>query len=624
MLAGILLRREGYSEESTREANRVRRQRSTRDLNRILDYYVREDVQMAMFQYARGRKVTILRDFKPLFPEVRRPEDVLHLAMFCLLRQTNLWPSLHGTISRGQEDGPIVCDFVVELDYKADWAGCFEMSRPIVKFLEELGVCFFVKFSGHCSAHIIIPAEAFPQRSVLPQTFAGLNRALMNVIRRKVSHPRYIDMSFHNPNHFLRMAYSLNEKYGLVSVPVAVEQYDSFTPRLAQPDNVTVNPNWWQVPDDAVERTQELFNLIGSPQPMPKTPKPRFVSLVEQQFIEAEPLLTAEPKDQQKKHFPTLSSNEYQNLINAGQEYIARRKSLLQNPQMLSALRMLRRLRDKDFTANPREIASKFSISEADLNFMLRWEKCGRVLRHYARTDVQQAMYSYAQNRKVCVGNLERLLYFKEPDDIFPLAAYICLKSDKPLDYPAFYCTNAQFSTLNDEVTACDIIINIIAEDEETNLIRAAIPIISLLDSFGVNFLLKFDGYQSPEIIIPHSVVPRKEDKKKAKMRRETLIKNNTARIISAFGHRLKPLMRNCGALCALPQSPYHCSLLPYSVHEETGVASMPMNVKDVRDFSHEMAWLGKLEVNLGWDEIPRDSAKRTERFLRDVAVLQF
>jgi len=622
-LADVFLQREGASEELTREANRVRRQYSSLDLKRIVDYYIREDVQRAMFQYARGRKVTILRTFKPLFPALRQSEDVLNLAMFCLLQQTHFWPSLHGTISRQQENGPIVCDVVIELDYKADWAGCFEMSRPIVKFFEELGLFFLVKFSGHCSAHIIIPAEAFSPRSVLPQMFSGLHKTLMNVIRRKVNQPRYIDMSFHNPNHFLRMAYSLNEKYGLVSVPIPIEQYDSFSPRLAQPDNVAVNLDWWQIPDDATERTKELLRIIGAPQPVAKTPKPRFVSVVEQQFIEAEPFLTEEPKDRQKKHFPTLSSAEYQHLINVGQEYIERRESLLQTSQVLSALRILRRLRAKGFTLNTKEIAHKCHTSESDLNFMLRWEKCGRVLRHYAREDVQQAMYGHAQNRKVCLGNLPRLLYLKEPDDIFPLAAYICFNGDELVDYPSFYCTNAQFSVLNDDITACDIAINVIAENEETNLIKAAMPIISLLDTFGVTFLLKFDGYNAPEIIIPHSAVPIKNDKKKSKIRRETFIKNNVARMISAFANRLKPLMRNCGALCSLPQSPYHCSLLPYSVHEKTGMASIPMNLKHISNFSDEMAWLGKLEVNLGWDEIPQDAMKRTEKFFRDVAVLQ-
>jgi len=623
-LADVFLRREGISEESVREANRVRRQYSSLDLKRIVDYYAREDVQRAMFQYARGRKVTILRTFKPLFPALHSPEDVLNLAMFCLLQQTTFWPSLHGTISRQQENGPVVCDVVVELDYKADWAGCFEMSRPVVKFFEELGVCFFVKFSGHCSAHIIIPAEAFPKRHVSPQAFSRLHKTLMNVIRRKVNQPRYLDMSFHNPNHFLRMAYSLNEKYHTVSVPVPVERYDSFSPRLAQPDNLIVNLNWWQIPDDAVERTQELLKVIGAPQPTVKTPKPRFVSFVEQQFIKPEPFVTQEPKDRLKKDFPTFSSGEYQHLVNAGREYIERRKSLLQTSQVISALRMLRRLRAKGFTPTPEEIAHKCHTSEIDLSFMLRWEKCGRVLRHYAREDVQQVMYDYAQNRKVCLGHLQRLLFLKEPDDIFPLAAYVCLNGDEPVDYPAFYCTNAQFSTVSDEITACDIVINIIAENEETNLIKAAMTIISLLDTFGVTFLLKFDGYNAPEIIIPHSAIPIKDNKKrKAKIRHETFIKNNTARMISAFANRLKPIMRNCGALCSLPQSPYHCSLLPYSVHEETGMASVPMNLKDISNFSDEMAWLGKLEVDLDWDEIHQDSARRTERFLRDVAVLR-
>lgn len=88
--------------------------------------------------------------------------------------------------------------------------------------------------------------------------FRGLYKALMNLIRRKVSKPNYIDMSFHNFNHFLRMVYSLNEQHGMVSVPIPIEQYDSFSPRLAQPDKVAVNLNWWQIPDDA-QLWRDLF-----------------------------------------------------------------------------------------------------------------------------------------------------------------------------------------------------------------------------------------------------------------------------------------------------------------------------------------------------------------------------
>jgi len=623
MLANTFLRRGDASEEIYREVNKVRSQHSSRNLNRIVAYYAREDVQQAMFQYAQGRKVTILRTFKPLFPPLVQPKDVLHLSMFCLLQKTYFWPSLHGTISREQEDGPIVCDFVVELDYKSDWAGCFEMSRPIVKFFEELGLFFLIKFSGHCSPHIIIPAEAFPQRYMSPQMFHGLHRALMNLIRRKVSRPNYIDMSFHSFNHFLRMVYSLNEQYGMVSVPIPVEQYDSFSPRLAQPDNIIVNLNWWQVPDDAIERTETLLKLIHAPQPVAAKPKPGFVPLVEHQFIEVEHRLTEEPKDQQKKRFPILSSGEYQHLVNIGQKYIEKRLSLLQKSQIPSALRILRRLRAKGFTPNPKEIAHKSGVSETDLNFMLRWERCGRVLRHYARADVQQAMHNYAQNRKVCVGNLQRLLYLKEPTDIFPLAAYICLNSDEPVDYPAFYCTNAQFNALTDEITACDIVINIIPENEDVNPIKAAMPIISLLDSFGVAFLLKFDGYNAPEIIIPYSAISIENQSFQKRKRGESEAKTRHQSMIGTFAERLKPMMRNCGATCSLPQSPYHCSLLPYSVHEETGMASIPMNLKNIRNFSHKMAWLGKIEVNLDWDKIPQDAAKQTEKFLRDVAVLR-
>jgi len=285
MLTNMLLKRAGAKKELSREASRVRRQYSERDLRRIMEYYTREDVQQAMFQYAQGRQVTILRLFKPLFSALRQPEDVLHLAMFCLLQKTGFWPSLHGTISRKQEDESIVCDFIIELDYKADWARCFEMSRPIVQFFKELGLFFLIKFSGHCSPHIIIPAEAFPQRYTSQHMFRGLHKALMNVVRRKVSKPNYIDMSFHSFNHFLRLAYSLNEQYGLVSVPIPIEQYDTFSPHFAKPGNFTVNLNWWQVPDDAIERTQSLLKLIHAPEAVIAKPKPDFVSFLASIFL---------------------------------------------------------------------------------------------------------------------------------------------------------------------------------------------------------------------------------------------------------------------------------------------------------------------------------------------------
>jgi hypothetical protein len=52
-------------------------------------------------------------------------------------------------------------------------------------------------------------------------------------------------------------------------------------------------------------------------------------------------------------------------------------------------------------------------------------------------------------------------------------------------------------------------------------------------------------------------------------------------------------------------------------------MASIPINLKSIRNFSHQRAWLGKLEVNLDWNKIPQDAAKQTEKFLRDVAVLR-
>ena len=48
-------------------------------LEKIAAYYSRKDVQQAMHNYARGRKICVLRSFHPMFggSYLRKPEDLL-------------------------------------------------------------------------------------------------------------------------------------------------------------------------------------------------------------------------------------------------------------------------------------------------------------------------------------------------------------------------------------------------------------------------------------------------------------------------------------------------------------------------------------------------------------------
>ena len=117
-----------------------------KEKDKIVAYYARPDVQREMYRYAQGRLVTVLRNFKPMFSALHKPEDVLPL-MFHYLKGAHK-PSIHGTILRRNAAGKKVCDFVFEPDFKKNWAVAFSAARPVVRLFMSMGLPFFIKFSA--------------------------------------------------------------------------------------------------------------------------------------------------------------------------------------------------------------------------------------------------------------------------------------------------------------------------------------------------------------------------------------------------------------------------------------------------------------------------------------------
>jgi len=236
----------------------ARGQEPTGILKQIYDYYSRPDVQEAIYDFSKGRKITILREFYPMFNGLRAPEDILYIALHCLHINRGLWPSLHGTISRTDESGDYFCDFVVEIDYKEDWRVCFDGMLPLVEQLRDFGLSFCVKYSGNCSPHFIIPGELFPPDATRSQK---IRVGLLEYIKGVIRHPEHLGLSFLSEDHFLRLAYSFNENTGLVSVPILPEEYESFSRNLALPENVRVIPSWWaNYPEDAQYNLESFLN----------------------------------------------------------------------------------------------------------------------------------------------------------------------------------------------------------------------------------------------------------------------------------------------------------------------------------------------------------------------------
>lgn len=121
------------------------------------------------------------------------------------------------------------------------WCRSFEDLCGVIEILDDFDVCYRMKYSGVRSLHLMIPFEAFPKqfngKSVLSQR---------TEIRNKIQSyfHRHGGMERAHGGGVMRLAYSLNEDNGLVSLPFLSSQLSDFRPWEANIYHVTVDKPW--------------------------------------------------------------------------------------------------------------------------------------------------------------------------------------------------------------------------------------------------------------------------------------------------------------------------------------------------------------------------------------------
>jgi hypothetical protein len=241
----------------------------------ILAYYglERKDVAEAIFKYGRDRKVIMTSEPGTLGrgggqPGFHSSDEILALAQQALEGMEGIvprrYPGFHGTLARYPAAGGLMkrgqkgADLVIDIDVKGNYKEAFRQGRKVLDFLDSCNAPYRVKFSGGSGPHIIIPYEAFPESL----SGAGFDRAhslLFKIITSR-SRAGSIDGSFTSTSHFFRLPYSLNENTGLVSLPLRREQYDDFSPSMAEVSNVQVDDDWFQEPGEgAKEALKEIL-----------------------------------------------------------------------------------------------------------------------------------------------------------------------------------------------------------------------------------------------------------------------------------------------------------------------------------------------------------------------------
>jgi hypothetical protein len=219
----------------------------------VLEYYVRKDIAEAIYRYGKDRNIIMTTDPGTLGrgggqPGFRSPDEIPAMAMKAMEGMEGTipkkYPGFHGTIGRKQNGA----DLVIDIDVKGNYKEAFKEGRKVITFLDSCNIPYRIKFSGGSGPHIIIPYEAFPE-NLSGGSFNKAHKMLFQTISSG-SKANNIDGSFTSTGHFHRLPYSLNEHTGLVSLPLRRDQYDDFTPSMAEVHNIQIDEEWFQQPDE--------------------------------------------------------------------------------------------------------------------------------------------------------------------------------------------------------------------------------------------------------------------------------------------------------------------------------------------------------------------------------------
>ena len=496
-------------------------------------------------------------------------------------------------VSRHNSAGRTVFDLVLEVDFKKSRAKAFSLSRPIVSLLLDLGVEFRMKFSGNSSPHIIIPAEAFPERWRKVSDCRGLYGRLLDFFRTQIKSPKMLDGSFRNPSHFLRMPYSLNEHTGLVSLPIRPEEFDRFSWEMARPETAEVMDDWWgTISEDAPERTAALIEVASGN---------RKVIAIESHIEkkrEREALLPQMPD--------TLGFPVKMGMVKTGEGIAAHGAALAEEPSMQAALRELSAATADDEQGQAERwrhagvIAQKHGVNKADMQLMWQRSDSSGALAYYSRPDVQEAIYSYVQGRCVRMEGTDEYFTLNEPQDVFGLAAYMVGGGVTP----AFWCTNAQYDPESGEMTACDMVI-------QTNP-DVGKSVALLLRGFDMPSFVLYSGDSDLRIIIPFEALKAGVDLKSPL--------KELPKLADGLTRHLRLMLKSDNGVHV---SLYEDSMpILYSIADDGGRVNLPMRLEDVPRLSPDMVRSDAIGAIESVDSfMPPDAGEKAAKFFNDLIL---
>ena len=309
------------------------------DAGVIRNYYLREDIQNAIFETAKDREIAVKFDYGfGKRPEIMQfKSDVAEFAKQGAISfhcSEELWnnPLQLSTSLKKQEIDELRKGWDLVLDIDCPFLEYSQMAADLlVKALKSKGVkSISVKFSGNHGFHIGVPFEAFPSnaKNFFPDGVKVIALYLQEMIRpilaaemmkkekieeiiartgkkieevtirqnsTKVLDPfkiLSIDSILISSRHLFRMPYSINEKSGLASIPINPNKILQFKKNEAELWKVKTTMKFLERTNAIPNEAKELFDSASEmfsekrerqeiKEKMEGTKKPKMVELSE-------------------------------------------------------------------------------------------------------------------------------------------------------------------------------------------------------------------------------------------------------------------------------------------------------------------------------------------------------
>lgn len=278
------------------------------DKSTVILYYKRPEIQEAIASFAQNKEVVgsfggkgyakrpdILQFPSDVFSQVQRGITSFHMSEETWLNPLLLEP---GMKRADQDDLRIGWDLILDIDSKLFDCSQFAADLIVQALRYHAITSVTVKFSGNHGFHIAVPFEAFPQivdgtptKNLFPEGPKKIAEYLNDMIKehlKKKILEKYsvaqlcnllqlkkedvelrgefnpfsivdIDTILISSRHLFRMPYSLNEKSGLVSIPVDPSKILSFNREDARPENVRVEVPFLNRSQAKFDEAKKLF-----------------------------------------------------------------------------------------------------------------------------------------------------------------------------------------------------------------------------------------------------------------------------------------------------------------------------------------------------------------------------